>query len=139
MLGSIPLTIRNGVLWGLCGFLCASLAPAAGLPPELPGMPAADLAARQVWWIGSIVATASGIYLMASRRYSWSLWLGVIVIALPHIIGAPQAETYTMPGVPAGLAAAYVANSLAANAVFWIVIGSVLGMSFGSINKEFKT
>ena len=48
---------RNGLLWGLAGFLAVNLAPAAGLSPELPGMPAGDLLARQVWWVGTIIAT----------------------------------------------------------------------------------
>src|SRR3954471_4546599 len=41
-------TARNGVLWGLAGFAAVSLAPAAGIPPELPGMPGADLLQRQI-------------------------------------------------------------------------------------------
>ncbi|MEE8123971.1 MAG: CbtA family protein, partial [Alphaproteobacteria bacterium] len=35
----------RGVLWGLAGFAVFTLAPALGLPPELPGMAAADLGA----------------------------------------------------------------------------------------------
>ncbi|HEX9595540.1 MAG TPA: CbtA family protein, partial [Anaerolineales bacterium] len=45
----LPITLANGALWGLCGFLAFSLAPSAGLPPELPGMPAAELWTRQMW------------------------------------------------------------------------------------------
>ena len=47
LLIGIPITARNGLLWGLAGFISVNLAPAAGLSPELPGMPAADLLARQ--------------------------------------------------------------------------------------------
>src|SRR5262249_12455634 len=32
-----------GIAYGLAGFASTALAPALGLPPELPGMPAADL------------------------------------------------------------------------------------------------
>jgi cobalt transporter subunit CbtA len=139
MIGNIPLTPRNGVIWGLCGFLCASLAPAAGLPPELPGMPAADLTARQVWWVGCIITTAAGLYLIASKSHRWGSWAGVALIAAPHIIGAPHAVIDGTSGVPAGLAATFVANSLAANAVFWALIGSLLGMSVGKITKELES
>src|SRR5687768_11003687 len=45
-----PVTLANGAVWGLAGFLAFSLAPAAGLPPELPGMASGDLWARQIWW-----------------------------------------------------------------------------------------
>ena len=37
---------RQGVFWGLAGFAVFTLAPGLGLPPELPGMPAADLGRR---------------------------------------------------------------------------------------------
>ena len=50
VLWGIEITARNGVLWGLGGFLAFQLAPAVGLPPELPGMAAAELGARQLWW-----------------------------------------------------------------------------------------
>ena len=41
---------RTGVLWGLGAFAIVSLAPALGLPPEVPGARAADLTDRQFWW-----------------------------------------------------------------------------------------
>ena len=56
-ISGLPITRQNGMVWGLCGFLAVTLAPAVGLPPELPGMPAGDLVARQVWWVGTIAAT----------------------------------------------------------------------------------
>ena len=43
---------RQGLFWGLAGFAVFTLAPGLGLPPELPAMPAAELGARQLWWIG---------------------------------------------------------------------------------------
>ena len=36
-------TWREGLLWGLAGFVVFTAAPSLGLPPELPGMPVADL------------------------------------------------------------------------------------------------
>src|SRR6202030_4532419 len=38
---------REGLLWGIAGFAAFALAPAFGLPPELPGSVAADLVARR--------------------------------------------------------------------------------------------
>src|ERR1700732_4004594 len=52
---------REGLLWGIAGFAAFALAPAFCLPPELPGSLAADLVARQAWWIGTAVATAAAI------------------------------------------------------------------------------
>ncbi len=56
-----PVTWREGLLWGLGGFVAFTAAPGLGLPPELPGMPVAELAARQTWWIATAAATAMGL------------------------------------------------------------------------------
>ena len=59
-------TWREGLLWGLAGFAAFTVAPGLGLPPELPGVPAADLNARQIWWVGTAAATLLGLGLIAS-------------------------------------------------------------------------
>lgn len=135
LLSGLRITRENGVIWGLCGFLTVTLAPAIGLPPELPGMPAADLLARQVWWVGTIAATAAGIYLIATRRKAWALGLAVVLIALPHLIGAP-ATVHAESAVPPGLAASFAANAIAANAVFWLLIGQFLGLALTRTAKD---
>jgi len=134
LLSGIPLTARNGLLWGLAGFISVNLAPAMGLSPELPGMPAGDLLARQIWWIGTIIATGIGIYLIAIKRQSWAIAVGVALIIVPHLIGAPQPPTHES-GVPAGLAAQFAANSLAAAAAFWCVIGVFSGLALDRTAK----
>ena len=85
-----PITAANGVLWGLAGFVAFQLAPAFGLPPELPGMPAADLVARQIWWWATALATGAGL-LRASPDSATGPAIGVaaVLMLLPHIIGAP--------------------------------------------------
>lgn len=135
LVSGIEITRRNGIVWGLCGFIAASLAPAAGLAPELPGMPAADLVSRQVWWLGTIAATGLGLYLIAARHSAGAAVLAVVLIGLPHLIGAPVPATHDS-AVPPALAAAFAANSLAANAVFWALIGVFLGLTLGRIAKE---
>ncbi len=111
----IPINRANGMIWGLCGFLAATLATSAGLAPELPGMPAADLTARQIWWIGTAVATGAGIYLLAVRRELWAICVAIILIGLPHVVGAPMPEDAASK-VPAELAATFAANSSARSA-----------------------
>ena len=49
---------RRAIAWAAAAFVATGLAPAAGLAPELPGMPAADLVARQSWWFLTATATA---------------------------------------------------------------------------------
>jgi cobalt transporter subunit CbtA len=135
LVSGIPITRENGLVWGLCGFLAVSVAPAAGLPPELPGMPVADLMARQVWWLGTIAATAAALYLIATQRRLAPLALGVALLAAPHLIGAPQAPAHESQ-VPAHLAAAFVANAIAAAAVFWALIGVFLGLFTQRLNQD---
>jgi len=131
----IPVTAGNGILWGLAGFLAVNLAPAAGLPPELPGMPAADLLTRQIWWVATIGATAVAIGLFALRDEAWAKIAAVILIALPHLIGAPELVSEES-GVPPALSAAFVANSLAAAAIFWCAIGGFLGLAMDRFAKD---
>ncbi len=128
----------TGLLWGLAGFAAASLAPALGLPPELPGMAAADLAARQVWWLATALATAGGIAMIAFAPASGRAWkpfpwkmgawriAGAALILAPHALGAPE-TLETSAGVPAELAAEFAVASLVAAAAFWVVLGGVSG------------
>src|SRR5262245_49917981 len=64
-LGGFGFDVRRGLLWGLAGFACFSVAPALGLPPEPPGVPVADLRARQLWWAFTVCATTLGLMLIA--------------------------------------------------------------------------
>ena len=128
------ISLRSGAVWGLAGFLVVSLAPALGLAPELPGMPAGDLVARQVWWVATVAASAGGGWLVVFSRNAALKALGVALVFLPHLIGAPQPESHASD-VPAGLAAAFAAGSLGASAIFWLVLGSASGWLLGRDDK----
>jgi cobalt transporter subunit CbtA len=135
LLTGFPITPKNGLIWGICGFLAVTVAPGAGLAPELPGMPAGDLVSRQVWWAATIIASGIGIFLIATRRELHWLAAAVVLIALPHIIGAPQPLTHET-AVPAGLAASFAANTIAASAVLWSLIGLFLGLALQKFGKD---
>lgn len=126
LLTGLPLTLSNGAFWGLMGFLAFTLSPSAGLPPELPGMPAANLFARQIWWWATVLATGAGIGVLYLVQSLAMKAVGVAIIALPHILGAPH-HTGSASDVPATLANAFAASSIATAAVFWIVLGVMLG------------
>ena len=118
---------RQGVFWGLAGFAVFTLAPGFGLPPELPTMPAADLAERQLWWVVTVAATAAGLAILAFGR---ALPLGVLAIALilaPHVIGAPQPESFESP-IPHDLAHDFIVAVTATSFVFWVAIGALIGL-----------
>lgn len=117
---------RKGAIWGLCAFAAIQLAPSAGLPPEMPGTIAADLASRQTWWLGCVVASISGIALIAFGHGLPALAAGAVLLALPHLIGAPMIDTYY--GVaPPELASHFAARSLAAGALSWAILGTLAG------------
>ena len=119
-------TARRGAVWGLAGFVAVQLAPAFGLPPELPGTIGADLGARQVWWAGCVAATLAGIALIAFGRGLVPVGAGTLLIALPHLIGAPGIDTYF--GVaPPELASHFVTRALGVAAVTWVVLGAMAG------------
>jgi cobalt transporter subunit CbtA len=114
---------KHGLLWGLAGYASFALAPALGLPPELPGVESAGLAARQFWWIGTALATAAGIAAIAFSRRRGVRALGVVLLALPHVIGAPGGEG--IDAVRDGLARSFALGSLAVSLVMWTTIGIV--------------
>ena len=70
-----------------------------------------------------MVCTGIGLALLALTR-SWGLRVaGVVVILVPHLVGAPQPEVHT-GAAPPELAASFVVASAIANAVFWVVLGT---------------
>jgi cobalt transporter subunit CbtA len=127
VLSGIEVTARNGVIWGLAGFAVFQLAPAFGLAPELPGMPAADLVARQVWWWGAALATATAIFGVAKFQNWPAVAIGLVLVLLPHVIGAPQLVGEHPIDVPAHLATAFAANTLFVGAAFWLALGPLYG------------
>jgi cobalt transporter subunit CbtA len=138
LLIGVPVTPANGLIWGLCGFFAFTIAPGAGLPPEVPGMPIADLLARQIWWVGTVAATGLGLYFIALKREPKWIVLAVALIATPHIIGAPQPPTLET-NVPAGLAADFASNTVAAAAIFWCSIGVFLGIALKRYSNLVET
>lgn len=121
------LTGRNGVVWGLVGFAVVTLAPALGLPPELPAMPAADLGARQLWWLATVALTGAGAALLVLGRGTAMRLGGLALLLLPHLVGAPHPASLASP-VPATLAAEFAVASLAVSAALWVMIGLFAGL-----------
>jgi len=122
----VQLNARNGALWGAAGFVALHLATGAGLPPELPGNLAADLQARQIWWLVTAVLSFGGIMAIAYGRNAATLALGAAVIAIPHLVGAPHSPEFGGL-VPPELMALFVARSLAVAAIVWVVLGGLAG------------
>jgi cobalt transporter subunit CbtA len=125
---------RLGALWGLAAFTCFSVAPAFGLPPQPPGVAVAGLNERQLWWIGTALATAMGLWLIGGRGRSWPLRIaGVLCLSLPHLIGAPVAVGKN--AVPGQLMRQFTIISVATSGMFWLLLGAIGGFIY-SRNEE---
>ena len=120
---------RRGMLWGLAGFAVFHLAPSLGLPPEPPGSTAALLHDRQIWWFGTVAATATGLALLVFHRKDIIKVLGVALLALPHLIDVPQPDTYG-DMAPPELVSPYVVAVLVTAGVFWVFLGALSGFLF---------
>lgn len=116
------ITARDGLVWGMAGYFTFQMAPAMGLPPELPGTIAAVYELRFAWWVGTVVATAAGLGIIAYGRNVVSGVIGVALLAAPHVIGAPHPDQFW--GVaPPELGAEFAARTLGVGLIAWAFLG----------------
>lgn len=121
-----PIDGRWGILWGAAGFVAFHLAPGFSLAPEVPGVAAADITARQIWWFATVAAAALALWLLAFGQ-SLRAWApAIILLLLPHIIGAPQPATFVGP-VPPEIAALFAARALGVGLAAWVLLGAFAG------------
>lgn len=126
LLARQSITLKSGLVWGICGFVVFVLAPNFGLPPELPGMAAGELQARQFWWIATVICTGAGLWLFAFKRGAIWMAAGLVLVLAPHVYGAPQPDSHES-AVPAHLAAEFAVATMVTSALFWLVLGGSLG------------
>lgn len=128
-----PVVSRDGVIWGAAGFAVFTLAPALGMPAELPGTATADLAARQLWWLWAVAAAAVGLWMLVFAKARIPKLLGVGIALFPHVMGAPRPEQLDS-AVPAQLASEFAASSIVVSAVFWLFLGWISARLFGHVD-----
>lgn len=121
-----PPTAARGLMWGAAGYAAFVLAPALGLPPEVPGTVVAPLAERQWWWVGTVAATAAALALVTFLPARVKV-LGLPLLLLPHLLGAPEPPLPPAAGPPATLVGHFVAAALVTSAAFWAALGSGCG------------
>ncbi|SFD64462.1 CbtA family protein [Roseivivax sediminis] len=120
------ITARAGLIWGVCGFVAVHFAPGLTLAPEVPGVAAADVGARQVWWVLTVVAAAAAMWLIGFGK-SWLHWgAAAVLLIAPHAIGAPEPEVFTGP-VPTEIGALFAARALGIGMAAWVVLGGFAG------------
>ncbi|MDA9437430.1 CbtA family protein [Bradyrhizobium sp. CCBAU 51627] len=125
---------HEGLLWGLAGFAVFTVAPGLGLPPELPGVPTAPLLSRQIWWLAAVLATAGGLAMIAFRRSVPAAMSGVILLTLPHLIGAPELANVDT-NVPSSLTHQFVTAVTVTSLVFWTLLGGVTSAVFARFDR----
>ena len=130
-----PVTWHEGLLWGLGGFIVFTVAPGLGLPPGLPGTAAASLEARQIWWVATAAATAAGLGLLVFRRTAWAAILGLCLIALPHLIGAPKLPE-VHADVSEALAHQFIVAVTLTSLLFWVLLGSLTSIAYGRFSAR---
>jgi len=117
---------RRGALWGVFGFIAASLLPSLGLPPELPGSAAAEISSRQFWWLSTAAASGAALGLLVFAKSWLPRIAGLVLLIGPHVIGAPAPPTLSA-SYPAGMAGEFVVASLVLSLVLWSLSGLVGG------------
>jgi cobalt transporter subunit CbtA len=120
------ITARAGLIWGIAGFAAVHLAPAFSLPPEVPGVAAADVQARQVWWFATVATAGIAVWLIGFGRspLAWAA-AGCLLLA-PHLVGAPEPAAFSGP-VPPEIAALFAARALGVGLLAWLLLGSLAG------------
>ncbi|MDA9441944.1 cobalt transporter [Bradyrhizobium sp. CCBAU 51745] len=126
---------HEGLLWGLAGFAVFTIAPSLGLPPELPGVPSAPLLSRQIWWLAAVLATAGGLALIVFRRTVPAAISGVILLTLPHLIGAPDLANVET-NVPSSLLHQFVTAVTVTSLVFWTLLGGLTSAVFARFDQR---
>lgn len=129
------ITARTGIIWGVAGFVAVQLAPAFSLPPELPGMAAGDLQARQIWWFATVAVTALALWFLAFGK-GWMLWgPAIVLLAAPHLIGAPQPDVLTGPAPPE-LGAMFAARAIGVGLAAWVALGALTATLWRTAPEE---
>ncbi|GAA6175794.1 CbtA family protein [Sulfitobacter pacificus] len=117
---------RSGILWGVAGFVAFHFAPGFTLAPEVPGVAAADVSARQIWWFATVVTAGVALWLIAFGR-NWAAWgVAAILLMAPHLIGAPEPDVFTGP-VPTEIGALFAARAFGVGLAAWVLLGSFAG------------
>lgn len=127
-LGLVKQSLSKGALWGLGGFIAFFVAPAIGIPPEIPGINAAPVEQRQLWWLLVAVSVGVALLLLAFAPIKFkAVALPLLVLPyffVPHHEGAlflhPDAQAVESL---TALHQQFIIMSGMTNAIFWLCLG----------------
>lgn len=119
------------------GFVSLHLWPSLGLHAEVPGMEAAPLQARQVWWVLAVGSAAGACAVAGFLRASWRWLVAAALLALPFVVGAPQLQGDVLAGFGPEARAAltqlgtqFIWATTWVALSFWVSMGLVGGLAF---------
>ena len=119
------------------GFISLHLWPSLGMPAEVPGMEAAPLHARQVWWVLTVGSAAGACAVAAFVRVSLRWLIAAALLALPFVVGAPQLQGDALAGFDPEARAAlehlvgqFIWATTWIALSFWVSMGVVGGFAF---------
>lgn len=119
------------------GFVSMHLWPSLGMHAEVPGMEAAPLQARQVWWVLAVAGAASACAVAGFVRPSWRWLVVAALLALPFLVGAPQLQGDALAGFGpedraalSQLGTQFIWATTWVALSFWASMGVVGGLAF---------
>lgn len=132
-LASLPLA----GLVAAAGWLSFHFWPSLGLHAEVPGMEAAPLHARQLWWVLAVGSAALACAVLGFARAPWRWAAATVLLALPFAVGAPQLQGDPLAGYSAQahaaleqLGAQFIWATTWVSLSFWTSMGLVGGLAF---------
>lgn len=119
------------------GWLSFDLWPSLGLHAEVPGMEAAPLHARQLWWALAVGSAAAACAVAGFARGSWRWAAAAGGLALPFLVGAPELHGDALAGFGpeahsalTQLGQQFIWATAWVSLSFWISMGLVGGLAF---------
>ncbi len=125
--GAARINALTGVMWGAAGFIAFFVAPAIGLPPEIPGVEAAPINNRQAWWILAVVCVGLGLMVLSFARLKYKL-AGIALTVLPYTVTITHHDgpMFTHPESVIALTQLhqqFIMASGLSNLAFWLALG----------------
>ena len=119
------------------GGISFNLWPSLGLHAEVPGMEAAPLHARQLWWLLSVGSAVLACVVVGFARGAWRWIAAVALLALPFVVGAPALDGDALAGFSPEAHAAlealgqqFIWATSWVAVSFWATLGVACGLAF---------
>ncbi len=131
-------SIKTGLIASIIGYSSFFLIPSLGLSPEIPGMVAAPLYLRQIWWISTVLLSLIALSVLFFNSNIKYKLISILAIFVPFIIGAPL-PSFEAGTAPQELLEKFVESAYITNGLFWLVLGMISSVLYKKQFKEQET